>query len=179
MTLIDILLLSIALGIDCFVVSFSQGLIFKTDRIKTALRLAFTMGLFQGFMPVIGYAGANSLYKTIVPYSNKIVFALFFILGIKFILEAFNTKEEKIECLDMKCLIGLGIATSIDALVSGATLKLTQTNLLLSAVLIGITSFLMSTAGYFCGHSIKQIPAKYLEIAGGIILILLAIKSLY
>ncbi len=179
MTLVEIVLLSIALGIDCFAVSFSQGLIFKTDRIKTALRLAFTMGLFQGLMPIIGYVGTNSLYKIILPYSSKIVFAIFFVLGIKFILEAFNIKEEKIECLDMKCLIGLGIATSIDALVSGATLKLTQTNLLLSAVLIGIASFLMSTAGYFGGNLIKQIPTKYLEITGGIILILLALKSLY
>lgn len=179
MSLIDVILLAVALGIDCLIVSFSQGLIFKNNRIKNSLSLAVTMGFFQGVMPVIGYVGTNSLYKLLVPFSRWIVFGIFFILGIRFILEAFQPKEEEIQCIGLKCLIGLGVATSIDALVSGATLRLTHTNLLLSVLLIGIISFLMSVAGFWGGNFIKNIPSKYLEIAGGFILILLAVKSLF
>lgn len=179
MSLIDIILLAIALGIDCFIVSFSQGLIFNCNRVKNSLSLALTMGLFQGFMPVIGYVGTNSLYKLLVPYSRWIVFAIFFTLGVRFILESFKEKEEEIQCIGFKCLIGLGIATSIDALVSGASIKLTQTSIVLSALIIGMASFLMSLAGFMIGNYIKNIPSKYLEIAGGVILILLAVKSLF
>lgn len=179
MSLIDIILLAIALGIDCFIVSFSQGLIFNCNRVKNSLSLALTMGLFQGFMPVIGYVGTNSLYKLLVPYSRWIVFAIFFTLGVRFILESFKEKEEEIQCIGFKCLIGLGIATSIDALVSGASIKLTQTSILLSALIIGVASFLMSLTGFMIGNYIKNIPSKYLEIAGGVILILLAVKSLF
>ncbi len=178
MSLIDIILLAIALGIDCFVVSFSQGLIFNTNRLKNSLRLAVIMGLFQGLMPVIGYVGTNSLYNLIVPYSKWIVFGIFFILGAKFILEAFKPKEEEIHCIGLKCLLGLGVATSIDALVSGATLRLTGANLILSMSLIGLASFFMSLAGFWSGNFIKNIPSKYLETAGGVILVLLAFKSL-
>lgn len=179
MTLIDIILLAIALGIDCFVVSFSQGLIFKNNRFKNSFNLALVMGFFQGFMPVIGYVGTNSLYKLIVPFSKWIVFGIFLTLGLKFIVDSFAPKEEQAQCIGWKCLCGLGIATSIDALVSGATIRLTGTSLALSVSLIGLASFLMSISGFWSGNFIKNIPSKYLEITGGVILILLAIKSLF
>lgn len=179
MTLIDIILLAIALGIDCFVVSFSQGLIFQNNRFKNSFNLALVMGFFQGFMPVIGYVGTNSLYKLIVPFSKWIVFGIFLTLGLKFIVDSFAPKEEQAQCIGWKCLCGLGIATSIDALVSGATIRLTGTSLALSVSLIGLASFLMSISGFWSGNFIKNIPSKYLEITGGVILILLAIKSLF
>ena len=179
MTLIDIILLAIALGIDCFIVSFSQGLIFKNNRLKNSLNLALTMGFFQGFMPIIGYVGTNSLYKLIVPFSKWIVFGIFLILGLKFIIDSFAPKEEEVQCIGWKCLCGLGIATSIDALVSGVTIRLTGTSLILSVSLIGLASFLMSICGFWSGNFIKNIPSKYLEITGGVILILLAVKSLF
>ena len=179
MNLIDLILLGLALGIDCFVVSFSQGLIFKSERVKNSLSLALTMGLFQGLMPIIGYVGTNSLYKYVVPYSKWIVFGIFLVLGMKFIVEAFQPKEEEVQCVGLKCLLGLGLATSIDALVSGASIRLTQTSLLLATLIIGVASFLMSVMGFWSGNSIKNIPSKYLEVGGGLILVILAIKSLF
>ena len=62
MSLIDIILLAIALGIDCLIVSFSQGLVFNKNRTVNSLKLAFSMGFFQGFMPCIGYTGAEYIY---------------------------------------------------------------------------------------------------------------------
>lgn len=178
MSLIDIILLAIALGIDCLVVSFSQGLIFNTQRLKNSIRLALVMGSFQGLMPIIGYVGTDYLYNIVVPFSKWIVFLIFLILGLKFIVESFQTKEDEIQCIDLKCLLGLGIATSIDALVSGATIRLTGTNLLITCLIIGIISFAMSVIGFYGGKLFKNIPSKHLEISGGLILILLAVKSL-
>lgn len=179
MNFIDLILLGLALGVDCFVVSFSQGLIFKSEKVKNSFKLALTMGLFQGVMPVIGYIGTNSLYKYVVPYSKWIVFGIFLLLGLKFIVESFQPKGKEVQCIGLKCLLGLGLATSIDALVSGASIRLTQTSLLISVMIIGIASFLMSIGGFYSGNFIKNIPSKYLEITGGLILVALAIKSLF
>lgn len=179
MNFIDLILLGLALGVDCFVVSFSHGLIFKSEKVKNSFKLALTMGLFQGAMPVIGYIGTNSLYKYVVPYSKWIVFGIFLLLGLKFIVESFQPKEKEVQCIGLKCLLGLGLATSIDALVSGASIRLTQTSLLISVMIIGIASFLMSIGGFYSGNFIKNIPSKYLEITGGLILVALAIKSLF
>ncbi len=179
MNLIDIVLLGIALGIDCLIVSFSQGLIFKEQRVKNSLRLAFCMGLFQGVMPVIGYIAAEKVYNIIIPYGKWIVFSIFFILGTNFILQAISKqKKETVSCIGFKCLLSLSVATSIDALIAGTTLKLTSTNLLSASLIIGILSFIMSITGFWCGNYIKNIREKFLHILGGIILIILALKSI-
>ena len=178
MHLIELILLSIALGVDCFVVSFSQGLIFKKNRIKNSLALAITMGILQGLMPLIGFIGTDLLSKYIETYSKWIVFAIFLILGIKFIYEALQEKNETICCINLKCLISLGLATSIDALAAGVSLKLTDTSPLLSIFIIGFTSFIMSMSGFWFGNLFKKFSSKYLEIFGAIILILLAFKAI-
>lgn len=179
MDLIDIILLSFALGMDCLIVSFSQGLIFKTNRRLNSFKLALTMGLFQGLMPIIGYLGTHKIYDFLVPYSKWIVFSIFLILGLNFILESLKREIcENIKCIDFKCLIGLGIATSMDALISGASLRLTHTVLWFACLVIGLGSFLMSQTGFWSGNFIKNIRPKILHITGGLILIVLAVKSL-
>lgn len=178
MSLIDLILLAVALGIDCLIVSFSQGLIFNKNRTKNSLRLAFTMGLFQGGMPCIGFLGASYIHMLVAAFSKWLVFTIFLLLGLKFISEAFEEEKEKVCCIGFKCLISLGIATSIDALVAGASLNFTHTPLLLSVIIIGVMSFIMSLCGFWFGNFVKTFPSKYLEITGGLILIFLAFKSL-
>lgn len=179
MNLVEIIMLSIALGIDCLVVSFTQGLILTSDRKKYSTLLAISVGLGQGLMPCIGYFGANSIKTYLLPFSKLIVFSIFFILGMKFIFEALSGRvKTEICCIDMKCIISIAIATSIDALVAGGTLSISNTPLILSAILIGIASFIMSLIGFWSGNLFKKFPPKYLEIVGGIILVVLAFRSL-
>lgn len=178
LSLIDIILLAVALGIDCLIVSFSQGLIFCRQRTINSLRLAFTMGLFQGIMPCLGYLGAEHIYEFVAPFSRWFVCAIFFVLGLKFILEAFQPQKEEICCIGFRCLISLGIATSIDALVAGAGLNFSRTPLLFPALIIGFVAFLMSLSGFWVGNSFRNFSSKFLEIFGGLILIFLAVKSL-
>ena len=136
------------------------------------------MGIAQSIMPLLGYVGVGLLSKYIEAYSEWLVFAIFMALGIKFIYEAFQEKEDTVCCIGLKCLIGMGIATSIDAMAAGVSLRLTNTPLLLSIAMIGFASFGMSIIGFWSGNFFKQLPSKYLEISGGVILILLALKAI-
>lgn len=180
MSIFEIILLAIALGIDCCVVSFSQGLIFTSNRRKNSLLLALTMGTFQGLMPVIGYFFANLISKYVENFTHLLVFTIFLILGVKFIYEAFQEKEdERICCIGLTCLMTMGIATSIDALAAGASLNFAGTEILTPALIIGAASFCMSLFGFWFGNMFKNFPSKILEISGGIILIALGIKALF
>lgn len=179
MNLIEVIFLGLALGIDCCVVSFSQGLIFTSNRLKNSLMLALTMGFFQGAMPAIGYFGTGLISRYIESFSHWIVFIIFAALGIKFIIEAFQAKDdEKVCCIGLKCLITLAIATSIDALAAGISLNLSGTKILIPVLIIGAASFFMSLFGFWIGNCFKKFPSKYLEIAGGLILCALAVKAL-
>lgn len=180
MNLTELILLSIALGIDCLVVSFSQGLIFANNRFRNSFLLALTMGVFQGGMPIFGYYGTGIVSNYLEKFSSWIVFLIFLTLGIKFIIEALKQKDEpEICCIGFKCLVSMGVATSIDALGAGVSVRFSNTNLWLAMLLIGVGSFVMSLIGFWGGNSVKHLPARYLEVTGGVILIMLGVKALF
>lgn len=178
MNIIEIIFLSIALSIDATVVSFSQGLIFKINKRKNSLLLAFFLGFFQGLMPIIGYFASLSIYKYLSALNKWIIFAIFLLLGIKFIKEAFEEHKPKVCCLSIGCLLTFAIATSIDALGAGVSLCFAQANIWLCACIIGIITFINSFMGFWAGYLFKNMPSKYLEIFGGLILIFLAITAI-
>lgn len=180
MSIIDILILAIALSIDACVVSFSNGLIFSQNRRVNSLMLAISVGFFQFLMPVIGYFLAQSVNQYVEPYDHWIVFAIFILLGAKFIHDAFGEKEEdKLQCyLCFKYILLVSIATSIDALGAGVSIAFTGTKILLPAIIIGVITFFNSLVGFWSGQMFKRFPTRNLEIFGGLILIVLAFKIL-
>ena len=178
MSYISIILLAIALSIDACVVSFSYGLIFTEKRLKNAMLLACCTGLFQGIMPAVGYFLTGFVKSYIEPFAAWIVFLIFTYLGVKFILEAFEREKEKQLCIDLKCLLLVGVATSIDAFSAGISLSLFGNRILKPAVLIALATFLNSSLGFYFGGKLKHLPTKPLEVLAGILLIGLGIKSL-
>ena len=181
MSIIDIIILAIALSIDASVVSFSNGLIFTQNKRINSLILAASVGFFQFLMPIIGFFTARSVSKYVDAYDHWIVFGIFVLLGAKFIKDAFAKKEDgKIDCyLCFKYILLVSVATSIDALGAGVSIAFTKTQIWIPAIIIGIITFINSLLGFWGGHLFKKFPTKNLEISAGIILILLAFKILF
>ena len=178
MTYLEIFLLALALSVDACVVSFSYGLTFNQNRLKTALLLAGFTGFFQGLMPAIGYHLTTFVKSFIAPYASLIVFTIFVFLGAKFIKEAFETQKTKPCCIGLACLFLIGIATSIDAFSAGISLSLYGNHILKPALLITFITFINSLLGFKLGGKLKNMPTKSLEITAGLILIGLGIKAI-
>jgi putative Mn2+ efflux pump MntP len=174
----EIIILAIALSIDACVVSFSYGLCTHSKRRIQSLLLASTTGFFQAFMPAIAYILTGMVKTYLEPYSKWIVFIIFTYLGITFIKEALEKEGDKKLCVDLKTLLLIGIATSIDALSAGITLCLTNSPIVFSAIAIGGVTFINSQLGYWFGCCLKKFNTKALEIFGGVTLIALGLKSL-
>jgi len=177
----EILFLGAALAVDVFGVSFAYGLIIKRRRFYLMMRLALICGGLQALMPTIGFFGAFVIRNIIAQVDYLLVFLIFTGLGLNIIREARNQDEQNIsKCrdLDLKNTLALGIATSIDALVSGSMIYLTQTPLLFAVFIIGVCSFSLSLLGFNLNCCLKKVPEKYLQYAAGIILILLGLKNL-
>lgn len=179
MSLFDIIVLAIALSIDATVVSFSNGLIFKEQRLKKSLMLASTVGFFQFIMPVIGYYFAQTVTQYVKPYSHWLIFGIFFILGVKFIHDAFNEEKDRDFIFNKRYLLAVGIATSIDALFAGVSISFSGISILYPSIIIGLITFINSMLGFWITNFIRHLSSKFLEISGGIILILLALKVLF
>lgn len=183
MSILEIFILAIALSIDACVVSFSQGLIFTHNRVKNSLLLACAVGFFQFLMPVIGGVGISFVQKIVEPFAPFIVFTIFMILGVKFILDAYkkdeNESPKQVCHLCLSYIFAVAIATSIDALAAGVNIRLSGEQLIFPSVIIGVITFINSLIGFWSGQIFKHFPSKNLEISGGVILILLAIKAIF
>ena len=60
MELVTITLIAVGLAMDAFAVSIASGVAIKDMKINYALRIALFFGLFQAFMPLVGWlAGLN------------------------------------------------------------------------------------------------------------------------
>ncbi|MBQ9688179.1 manganese efflux pump [bacterium] len=179
MSIVDILILAIALSIDASVVSFTNGLVFKEKRLIKSLILAFSVGFFQFFMPLVGYVFAQFVTDFVKPYSHWLIFSIFFILGVKFIKDAFNEQKQQESMCNAHYILAVSIATSIDALFAGVSISFSGLSVWLPSIIIGIVTFINSMLGFWSAKLIKNVSTKFLEITGGVILILLAFKVLF
>ena len=181
MSLIEIWFLALALSVDAFVVSFSYGLIINKNRNLTSVKIAISTALGQFFMPIFGWYGASSIYKQIEAVDHWIAFFVFLVLGLNVIKEALSgcdCKNRLDSKLSLKILFMIGVATSIDAFVSGSMLYFVKTPIWFSASLIGFTTFICSLIGFNICRILKNLSTKWLEIVAGVILISLGCKIL-
>lgn len=117
MSLIEIVILSVGLAMDAFAASICKGLCMRKMQWKNAFIIGAYFGLFQALMPLIGYLLGVNFETHIKEYDHWIVFALLAFLGIKMIKEALDEEcSSSNELVDMKNMILLSFATSVDAL---------------------------------------------------------------
>ena len=199
MNLLDIILLAIALAMDCFTVSIVSGVILMKERRREGvrregdrsqetggiLRMAFLFGFFQAMMPLLGWLGISYFRTYMEAYDHWIAFLMLVFIGGKMIKESFGPDEEQhFNPSRLRTQLLLAIATSIDALAIGISFACTGFTLLsqltLPLLIIGIVSFLFSIIGYHLGRRFGKTITRRIkpELLGGIILIIIGIKIL-
>lgn len=179
MGIIELILLSIGLGMDAFAVSICKGISMKKMNWKKACIIGLYFGGFQAIMPVIGYFLGSTFESFITNFDHWVAFILLAIIGGNMIKEAFNTECDTIsDDVKFKTMIILAIATSIDALAVGITFAFFKVNLILAITLIGTITFILSVIGTKVGNKFGDKYENKAEFVGGVILILLGLKIL-
>ena len=181
MNFASLFFISIGLAMDAFAVSLTEGISLRKLCIKSTLKIALIFGLFQGIMPLLGWAIGGLFYDKISKFDHWIAFGLLFFIGIKMILDAreFGKCDIKGKCEKDSNIIVLGIATSIDALAVGFSFSLLPgLNIYFSIAVIGIITFILSSVGVYLGNKVGQLLGAKAEYMGGIILIGIGIKML-
>ena len=178
MDILSIILLGIALAMDAFSVSITDGMIVKNIRRRDALKIGLFFGFFQFLMPCIGIFLSGFASQYIEAVDHWIAFCLLTILGVHMITEARSMHELPKNPLSTSTLTVMAIATSIDALATGITLTALDAPFLLSCIIIGMTAFICSVFGVFIGKHFGDFLGSKAETAGGIVLILIGIKTL-
>ena len=169
--------MGVSLALDCFSAAFGAGCSKGIGR-GQALVMASSFGLFQAGMLSAGWAG-GALAAELLEYNLPIAVALLMIAGAHMIFESFSGGGHEL-CGKRfaAALLALSIATSIDALTAGLSLRFLGLSLLPAAASAGLASFLLTLLGYRLGLGIGAIIGRRAGAVGGSALILLALKIL-
>ena len=183
MGLFELFLIAVGLSMDAFAVSVCKGLAMCRCTWKKAGIVGLWFGGFQALMPLAGFLLGIQFQSLITAIDHWIAFILLGIIGINMIREALREGDEcdccdTDESLDVKNMLTLAVATSIDALAVGITFAFLKVEIIPAVCFIGIITFTLSAAGVKIGNIFGAKYKSKAELAGGMILIFMGIKIL-
>ena len=189
---VDIICLYFAYGITLFNFgALNIGLLWEYLRFfywlsgyrwTRVVKIATFLAVFQGAMPLLGWWLGRGFQQYIQDYDHWVAFVLLLILGSKMIVEGRPKKDETCPCCfdpsKTRTLLGLSVATSIDALAVGISFAFLKVDMCLPTVIITGTTFTFSVLALNIGRYFGRKLKTGAEIFGGIILILIGVKIL-
>lgn len=183
MGIIEILVLGIGVSLDAFAVSVSGAISDREHPLVHATIACFMFGFFQFVMPIIGGFVGGFAQGYIESFDHYVAFILLLVVGGKMVYEAFKNADEAEakKCkspFDFPVILILAIATSLDAMAVGVSLKLIGVPVLLPSIVMGIATGIFSFSGVMLGSLLGKIEKaeKYLTVIGGVAIILIGLK---
>ena len=173
MDLLTILGTAWALAMDAFAVATAVAAGLPRMTARHTFRLSWHFGLFQALMPIIGWTAGSVLSTFIGFIGNWIAFGLLTFLGIRMIRQSFHTDKQSHDYDPTRgwSLIGLSMATSLDALAVGVSLGLIGLSIWVPAAIIGIVALVLTYVGTHIGRRVGSTLGPWAERTGGAVLI--------
>lgn len=179
MKLAELFVLAVGLSMDALAVSICKGLSIRELRLRHTVVVGAWFGAFQALMPAIGYLLGSAFAGMIVAVDHWIAFVLLAFIGGNMIRESRTQGVEGCDdSLSPFSMLLLAVATSIDALAVGITFAFLRVDIIPAVSLIGVCTFLISTAGVKVGHVFGVRYKSKAELFGGTVLILIGLKIL-
>ncbi|MDO8943208.1 MAG: manganese efflux pump MntP family protein [Desulfobacterales bacterium] len=181
-----VILIAVGLAMDAFAVSVSAGTSGRAVGRRAAFRLAFHFGLFQALMPVLGWWLGTRVAARLAPVDHWLAFGLLAFIGARMV-RAGLAPDGAPRAGDPSrgaSLLMLSVATSIDAFAVGLSLAMLQVRIWEPAAVIGVVTALMTWFGHRAGSRLRGAMGQdhalggRLEVAGGILLILVGLNIL-
>lgn len=180
MDLIQISVLGVGLSMDSLIVALTSGAVLGNHRAVNILKIAGMLAFIQMSMTIFGWLVGSTFVQYINEFDHWIAFGILFFLGGKVIWETIKGDEDSspFNPLNIKVMFGLALATSIDATAVGLSLSMLGVYILLPAIMIGAITFAMSSFGIVFGSKAGQKYNLRINIAGGIMLMLIGCSIL-
>jgi len=172
---IAVLLLAVGLAMDSVSVAVAVGLRVG-DRLLQASRLSLSFGLSHIAMPMLGWWLGLSIIDLISAYDHWVAFLLLSIIGLSMILG--EEREVEPQLLSLLNILGLSIATSIDAVAAGVSLFLEGVPILPSSILIGLVVAILTFIAALLGGRVGRGLGRWTRIIGGLMLISVGLRIL-
>jgi manganese efflux pump family protein len=173
---ITLCMMAFALGMDAFSVGLGMGLI--RLRSKQIFYIGLTIGLFHIFMPLFGLWLGRFLSQQFGAIASYIGGFLLLILGVQMIVSSFKKDDEPFISPLGIGLLFFALSVSLDSFSVGLSLGIYGARTVLTIMLFGLFSMVLTWGGLLLGHRFQQWLGVYSEVLGGSILFAFGMKLL-
>lgn len=172
----SIAVLAFSMSADACAAAMARGVATK-PAFPAAIKAGLVFGVIETLTPLAGWALGLAASSYIASIDHWIAFILLGGVGGKMGLEALrrlgsvNGEADSSPQGGLWTLVITAIATSVDAAAVGVTLALVSVNIVSVALAIGLTTFLLATAGLMIGRTFGARFGPVVELIGGVGLI--------
>lgn len=190
MGLIELIVLGIALSADAFAVTVSNCFVYASERKSKLMLMPIMFGLFQMLMPIAGYFVGGFAAEIIEKYSGIVTLVILGFIGGNMVREGamslMGIGEDEAapraggpvaKQLTFAEVFVQAIATAIDAFAVGVSLRAQSVDIVLSASIIGLTTFGCCCIALGIGRRLGHLLGDYAEVVGGLVLVGIGIKA--
>jgi len=173
---LEILAVAFALSTDAFCTALGVG---TGSRFPgQSFRLAFHFGLFQAFMPAIGWLLGSQIVDWVRAWDHWLAGGIVMALAIQLLWEAIHhaSQSKPTDPTRGFNLVSLSLATSIDALAMGLVFAVVDVPLLIPCLTIGVVAGLTTLLGLRLGRRLKAKFGRWLQVGGALVLFLVALN---
>lgn len=165
--------LAFSMSADACAAAMARGVATRPSW-PAAIKGGLVFGIVETITPLVGWALGLAASRYIAAIDHWVAFVMLAGVGGKMSYEATcrlgSDAAEEEEAPRSGTRLGLiltALATSIDAAAVGVTLALINVNIVSVALAIGLTSFLLATAGLMIGHTFGARFGPLVELIGG------------
>lgn len=182
MTPLSIAVLSLSMSADAFAAAVGRGAV-QRPTLASAVRAGLVFGVIETLTPLMGWAVGLAAAGFVEQIDHWIAFGLLAIVGGKMVWEAARRDPNEANPANLPragllALVATAIGTSIDAAAVGVSLAFLGANILVIALSIGLTTFVLATLGMLIGRAAGARLGSIVELIGGLLLIGLGLKIL-
>ncbi len=185
MPFLELIAIAVALSMDALAVCVTTGITLGRPTVGQYLRMPLAFGLFQFFMPLLGWLLGSSVHEYIERWDHWIAFALLAVVGANMIRETLSGGDDddasgKDPTRGLTILV-LAVATSLDAMAVGFSIAMLGGAILWPAAVIGVVCTGISCAGIAVGAWVGRIDAlrKASGLVGGLVLLAIGVRILF
>lgn len=175
--LLPLFIMAFALGLDAFSVSLGIGMI--TLKLRQIFYIGITIGTFHIIMPFIGMMLGRFLSEQFGSVTTIIGSVLLMGLGFHIVYTSMSRDDEQRNVPAGASLLLFAFSVSMDSFSVGLSLGIYGARTLVTILIFGVVSMLLTWFGLLIGRRAQGILGTYGEVLGGIILVGFGMKLLF
>lgn len=181
MSNLELLLLSVSLGVDSFSLSLAVGAFFPNSTSSQKFRLIFSFCFCHFVMLLLGWFLGASVVEYISSFDHWLIFGFLAFIGGKMLYEAISGDNDedvlRKDFFTFRNTIMLGVFTGMDALAVGFSFALMSVNVWIPNIVITLVVGIMAFTGLLLGDKLGCKFPNVMKFVAGIVLIAIGVLT--